>query len=112
MYRSMNWKGFLVIVCTILIIFLPLHFIMKGTLNAQSENISNKTAIKSRAEELNQELHRQLEVVGTDDYIVQRAIQDYNYSNKDDIRFEFDNPEALDRYTEAEIRILVEEMAE
>ena len=32
------------------------------------------------------------------------------YTHEDDIRFEYSNPQALDAYTEAEVRILVEEM--
>ena len=40
------------------------------------------------------------------------AIQNYSYVNRDDIRFEYSNPQALDAYTEAEVRILVEEMAQ
>ena len=34
------------------------------------------------------------------------------YTRDDDIRFEYSNPQALDAYTEAEVRILVEEMAQ
>ena len=112
MYRSMNWRGFVLLIGIILAIFLVFHLIMRNTLNAQSEKINTLNALKTRQEELNVQLRRQLEVVGTDDYIVERAIRDYSYVNRDDIRFEFDNPEALDRYTEAEIRVLVEEMAE
>ena len=46
------------------------------------------------------------------DRIVQSAIQNYSYVNKNDIRFEFDNPDALDRYTEEEARRMLAELAE
>jgi cell division protein FtsB len=112
MYRSMNWRGFVLIISLILIVFLVLHLTMQNTLKAQTEKISSLNASKARQDELRQELERRIEMVGTDDYIARSAIQNYSYVNKNDIRFEFDNPEALNRYTEDEIRILVEELAE
>ena len=39
-------------------------------------------------------------------------MENYSYMNKDDIRFEFTNPEALYAYTEEEIRILMDEMVD
>lgn len=112
MYRSMNWKGFVLFICLILVAFLVLHLMMKNTLKDQSEKEKALTANKNRLEELNQELQRRLEMVGTDEYIAQSAIQNYSYVNKNDIRFEFDNPEALNLYTNEEIRIMMEELAE
>ena len=63
-------------------------------------------------EEENRNLTARMNVVGTDDYIVSSAIQNYSFMNKNDIRFEFDNPEALYAYSEEEIRILMDEMTE
>ena len=40
------------------------------------------------------------------------AIQNYDFMNKNDIRFEYENPEALYAYSEQEIRILMDEMTE
>jgi hypothetical protein len=39
-------------------------------------------------------------------------MENYAYVKKDDIRFEFSNPEALYTYSEEELRILVDEMAD
>ena len=37
MYRSMNLKGFLVILGVMLLIFLVLHSVLKGTVNQKAE---------------------------------------------------------------------------
>ena len=111
MYRSMNWKGFVLIIGLILTVFLILHFSMRKTLNSQSQKIDALNANKSRQEELKQELEKQRDI-DDNDRIVQSAIQNYSYVNKNDIRFEFDNPDALDRYTEEEARRMLAELAE
>ena len=38
------------------------------------------------------------------------AVRDYAYVQKDAIRFEYTNPEALYAYTEEELQILMDEM--
>lgn len=112
MYRSMNWKGFVLIIGLILIGFLTLHLIMRNTLKDQAEKEKALNQSKSRQEERYQELVKKQEMVGTDEYIAQSAIQNYSYVNKNDIRFEFDHPERLDLYTNAEIDIMMGELAE
>ena len=112
MYKQMNWRGFIVIVVLILAIFLPLHFSMKGRLNEQEERKTAENAKLTQLEDLNQQLQRQLEIVGTDEYIAQSAIQKYNFVRDDDILFVIDNPDVLNCYTEDEISLLVREMAD
>ena len=112
MYRQMNWRGFVLILAVVLVIFLPLHFAMKGTLNTQDERRIAGNAKLSQLEDLNQQLTRQLEIVGTDEYIAQSAIQRYNFVRDNDILFVIDNPDALNCYTEDEISLLVKEMAD
>ena len=51
-----------------------------------------------------------LNIIGTDDYIMTSAVRDYAYVQKDAIRFEYTNPEALYAYTEEELQILMDEM--
>jgi cell division protein FtsB len=111
MYRQMNWRGFIVIVVLILAIFLPVHFALKGRLNTQEERRSADNARLIQLEDLNQQLQRQLEIVGTSEYIAQSAIQKYNFVRDNDILFVIDNPDALNCYTEDEIRLLVKEMS-
>ena len=112
MNRSMNIKGFLVIIGTILIVFFTLHILMQNDLHLKSAKEEELRSAQAKLEEENAYLNNQKDIVGTDSYIVYSAIQNYSYVNKDDIRFEYSNPQALDAYTEAEVRILVEEMAQ
>ena len=65
---------------------------------------------KTKLEEEFKALNRELNVVGTDEYIMSSAVKDYSYVKKDSIRFEFTNPEALYAYSEAELQILMDEM--
>ena len=112
MNRSMNIKGFLVIIGTILIVFFTLHILMQNDLHRKAERENELREALTRLEEENNYLLNQMDLVGTDNFIVSSAIQNFSYVNKDVIRFEYSNPQALDAYTEAEIRVLVEEMAQ
>ena len=112
MNKSMNIKGFLLIIGIILIVFFTLHILMQNDLHRKAEREEKLRLALTRLEEENNYLLSQMDLVGTDNFIVYSAIQNFSYVNKDDIRFEYSNPQALDAYTEAEIRILVEEMAQ
>ena len=112
MNRSMNIKGFLVIIDTILIVFFTLHILMQNDLHRKAEREAELRSALAKLEEENNYLLNQMDLVGTDNFIVSSAIQNFSYVNKDVIRFEYSNPQALDAYTEAEIRVLVEEMAQ
>ena len=108
MRKVMNLRGFLLILALLLAAFLIVHPILRGKYN---EKAGEENALQARLLQLEDE-NRQLEIVGTKDYIVTSAMENYSYINKDDIRFEFTNPEALYAYTEDEIRILMDEMAD
>ena len=110
MYRSMNLKGFLVILGVMLLIFLVLHSVLKGTVNQKAEEEKILRVKKTKLEEEFKRLNKELSVVGTDEYIMSSAVRDYSYVKKDAIRFEFTNPEVLYAYTEEELQILMDEM--
>ena len=110
MYRSMNLKGFLLILGIMLLIFLILHSSLRGTANQKAEEEKLLRVKKARLEEEYKNLNQQLNVVGTDEYIMSSAVRDYSYVKKDAIRFEFTNPEVLYAYSEAELQILMDEM--
>ena len=110
MYRSMNLKGFLLILGIMLLIFLILHSSLEGTANQKAEEEKLLRVKKARLEEEYKNLNQQLNVVGTDEYIMSSAVRDYSYVKKDAIRFEFTNPEVLYAYTEEELQILMDEM--
>ena len=110
MYRSMNLKGFLVILGAMLLIFVILHSTLKGTLNEKAEEEKLLQVKKSKLEEEFKSLNKQLSVVGTDEYIMSSAVKDYSYVGKDSIRFEFTNPEVFYAYSQDELRILMDEL--
>ena len=110
MYKSMNLKGFLVILGVMLAVFLILHSMLRGTVNEKAEEEQLLRVQKTKLEEEFKRLNRELNVVGTDEYIMSSAVKDYSYVKKDAIRFEFTNPEVLYAYSESELQILMDEM--
>ena len=112
MRRTMTVKGFIVILSLILAVFLFLHLLMRGDLSRKAEQEEALRETLSELQEEEKDLKNQLNIVGTEDYIVSSAMENYSYVKKDDIRFEFSNPEALYTYSEEELRILVDEMAD
>ena len=112
MKREMNLKGFFLIIGIILLVFFIVHPILSGKRNEkQAEENALKVEL-TRLEAENKDLNTQLDIVGTTDYIVSSAMSNYSYVNRNDIRFEFSNPEALYAYSEDEIRILMDEIAD
>ena len=110
MYRSMNLKGFLLILGVMLLIFIVVHSVLKGTLNEKAEEEKLLQVKKTKLEEEFKSLNKQLSVVGTDEYIISSAVRDFSYVKRDAIRFEYTNPEVLYAYSEAELQILMDEM--
>ena len=110
MYRSMNLKGFLLILGIMLLVFLILHGLLRGTVNEKAEEEKLLRVRKTQLEEEYKSLNKQLNVIGTDEYIMSSAVKEYSYVKKDAIRFEFTNPEVLYAYSEAELQILMDEM--
>ena len=112
MYRSMNLKGFVLILAVMLVIFLVFHLTMKSAVDEKTEKAQLLRIQKTKLEEEFKSLNKQLNVVGTDEYIMSSAVRNYSYVQKDAIRFEFTNPEVLYAYSEEEIRILMDEMSD
>ena len=110
MYRTMNLKGFLLILGIMLLIFLILHTALRNTVNEKAEEEKLLRVKKTKLEEEFKRLNKELNVVGTDEYIMSSAVKDYSYVKKDAIRFEFTNPEVLYAYSESELQILMDEM--
>ena len=110
MYRSMNLKGFVLILGIMLVIFLVLHLTMKSAVDDKAEKEKLLRIQKTKLEEEYKDLNNELNVIGTDDYIMSSAVKDYSYVRKDAIRFEYTNPEALYAYSAEELQILMDEM--
>ena len=69
MYRSMNLKGFALILGVMLLVFLVLHSVLRGTVNEKAEEEKILRVKKTKLEEEFKRLNRELNVVGTDEYI-------------------------------------------
>ena len=78
MYRSMNLKGFLLILGIMLLVFLVLHSVLRGTANEKAEEEKLLRVKKTKLEEEFKSLNKQLNVVGTDEYIMSSAVRDYS----------------------------------
>ena len=101
-----------VILSVILAVFLCFHLIMKGDRSRKAEEEEALQLALAQLKEEEKDLKNQLSIVGTEEYIVSSARENYSFLKKDEIRFEFSNPEALYTYSEEELRILVDEMAD
>ena len=112
MQKAMTLKGFAVILALVLALFLALHLTMKGDLRRKAEQENALKLTLTRLQEEEKDLKNQLSIVGTEDYIVTSARENYSFVNADDIRFQYSNPEVLYMYTAEELRILVDEMAD
>ena len=83
----------------------------KGMLKPESIR-KTAEAVQRMAAKARERGAEELSIVGTEDYIVTSARENFSFVNADDIRFQYSNPEALYTYTEEELRILVDEMAD
>ena len=110
MYRTMNLKGFVLILGIILLVFLVLHLVLRGNADSRTEKEKELLVRYSRLEEENKELKAELNMVDTDEYIMTSAVRDYSFVKRNAIRFEYTNPEALYAYSEEELQILMDEM--
>jgi N utilization substance protein A len=63
-------------------------------------------------EDENKEMEAELKLVDTEEYIVSSAVTQYAFMNRNDLRFRITNPEALYAYTENELKILMDELAD
>lgn len=112
MRKTMTIRGFILILTLVLAVFLTLHLLMRGDLSRKAQQEEALREALSKLQEEEKDLKAQLSIVGTEDYIVSSARENYSYVSRDDIRFEFTNPEALYTYTEEELSTLVDEMAD
>ena len=112
MKESMNYRKFLWILGGMAACFGILFWILSGQLGARRQEETNLATTLSRLTEENQAMETELKLVDTEDYIVSSAMTNYAFMNKNDLRFQFTNPGALYAYTEKELKILMDEMAD
>ena len=112
MQTTINWRKFAWIVGILLGIFLVLFLFLHNSLEGTRKQESALQATLNRLGEQNKTMNEELNLVGTEDFIVTSARTNYSFMSKDDLRFQFTNPEALYAYTEEERKILMDEMAD
>ena len=112
MRKVMNYRRFLWTAGFMLVLFLVLFSLLSSRLNARQEEETALRRTLIRLEDENASLDAQLQLVDTEDYIVSSAMTNYAFMNRNDLRFQFTNPEALYAYTEQELKILMDEMAD
>ena len=78
MQRTMTIRGFIVILALILAVFLCLHLIMRGDLSRKAEQEAALRQALSELQSEEKDLRNQLEIVGTEDYIVSSARENYS----------------------------------
>ena len=82
MYRSMNLKGFLLILGVMLVIFLVIHSALRSSVNRKAEEEKLLRVQKTKLEEEFKALNRELNVVGTDEYIMSSAVRIIHMSKR------------------------------
>ena len=112
MRKVMNYRRFLWTAGFMLVLFLVLFSLLSGRLNARQEEETALRRTLIRLEDENASLDAQLQLVDTEDYIVSSAMTNYAFMNRNDLRFQFTNPEALDDLTDAEYAIWKKETGE
>lgn len=112
MSEKMNLRKFAWIAGGILAVFLVLFLLLHNQVQQTREKETGLRVTLGRLEEENNEMNLQISQVGTEDYIVSSAMTNFAFMNKNDLRFEFTNPEALYAYTEDELKILMDETAD
>ena len=112
MKKTVNYRQFAWMLGVVIVVFAVLYGIATHHLTETQAEETNLRATLTQLEDQNTTMENQLKLVGTDDYIVSSAMNNYAFMNKEDLRFQFTNPDALYAYTEEELGILMAETAE
>ena len=112
MEKRMNWQGFAVLAALILTAFIAGTILIRGQLEKEKEKSTALQLALNQAYEVNTQLVSRLKLVDTAGYIENSARKDLNYIKPGELRFQFENPEALYAYSPQELEILMEELAE
>ena len=108
----MRYRRFLTLAGLMAAVFLILYLLLRGQVTEKRQEEETLRVALTRMEENNKEMDARLKLVDTEDYVVNSAMTNYAFMNKNDLRFRFTNPEALYAYTEEELKILMDEDAE
>ena len=106
-YRRMALRAGLLILALLI-----LYWFFASRLSERQQQETSLQAELTRLEEENKSMEAELKLVDTEDYIVSSAMTNFAFMNKNDLRFQFTNPEALYAYTESELKILMDEISD
>ena len=112
MQKTIRYKQFVRRCLLLAAVFLVLYLFMASRLQGRQEEENALRMTLNRLEDENKSMEAELKLVDTEDYIVTSAMTNYAFMNKNDLRFEFTNPEALYASTSEELKILMDEMAD
>ena len=112
MHKHMRW-GKLIFLCVVLLVafFVGQNQIRRRIEELGAEEVGLRFELSSLREE-ETELMRQIDMVGTDVYVISVARSDaYNFVKPGEMRFEYENPAALAEYSAQERELLNYEMS-
>ena len=105
-----RWRA-MAVVCAVLVAAFGWAFWRnRQDLAAVQAQEASLQASFARLQKSQLELTTELAQVGSSSYIESRAHTDYAFLKPGEIRFEVVNPDALEGYTEEELKILMQEM--
>ncbi len=105
---QIKWRFLLTVVGVLLIAFF--FGVSRNASDLEEMRIKEETLQSSLSQKEMEKiaLQQKMDAVGSNSYIESHARTEYGYLKTGEIRFEVQNPEALDRYTEEEWKRLVD----
>ncbi len=109
--KTMNWLAFGLVTCVIFAIFIGLLLWNQADRKQALSKSSSLQVALSLAESERNNLQNDLDSIGSKPYIETRARSELSYLRPGEIRFEIENAELLDNYTEEEWQRLIGDKA-
>ena len=110
MHKPISWPALAFVCMVIVIAFFSYRGWMLGQIEEMNEKETVLTVSLARLNAESNDKQDEIERVGTDADIEAKARANYGYMKEGELRFKFNNPEALDEYTDEEKLILEQEL--
>ena len=110
MNKPVRWNRIVLLCAVVLIAFLIGRSQLASSLEEVRAREASLQVSLTRLQRTQSGLQADLELVGTSGYIETRARTDYSFLKPGELRFEIVNPDCLEGYTEAEMKILMQEI--
>ncbi|MBQ9308834.1 MAG: hypothetical protein IJ229_13005 [Clostridia bacterium] len=109
--HTTTWPGFALMLVMVFALFLGLNYLNGRDLAAANKEKSDLQVALSIAEAQKLSLQNEKASIGSKPYIETRARSELSYLRPGEIRFEIENAELLDNYTNEEWQALMKEKA-